>query len=113
MDTPEPDPKCARPGGRKRGSLITCDEALIRRLLPLGTRDFNTEVKALDLAGDEVRKLKVTRRRIKNAKAAEKRRAKVSQGTRALERRVESLILENADLRRRLALALGDQKRKH
>lgn len=91
-----------RRGGRKKGSKIQCEESLLLRLLPLGTKEFNEEIKTLRLCKEEIKKLKFARRRIKNAKAADKRRCKISDNITQLQQQVEGLMTENDDLIRRL-----------
>lgn len=95
-----------RKGGRKQGSTIYCDTELIHRLLPLSTKKFNQEIKALSLTDDEVSKLKFARRRIKNARAAQKRRHRTSESLKTLQTKVQQLLKERADFERKLKAAL-------
>lgn len=97
-----------RRGGRKKGSKLQCDEALIMRLLPMSTKLFNQEIKTLRICKEEVKKLKFARRRIKNARAAHKRRCKISDNITTLQQEVEALARENQDLKRRLKASLEE-----
>jgi hypothetical protein len=76
----------------------------------MSTKMFNSEIKALDLGQDEVRKLKAARRRIKNANAAQKRRSRVSDTVSVMQGRVDGLVRENNELQRQLREALEENQ---
>jgi len=97
-----------RKGGRKQGSTIYCDQALINRLLPMTTKKFNQEIKTLSLTEDEISKLKFARRRIKNARAAQKRRLRTSESLKTLQVKVHQLLKERTDIEKKLKLALAE-----
>lgn len=103
--------------GKKRGSTVYCDEGLITRLLPFSTKQFNQEIKRLHLTEEEVLELKFARRRVKNARAAHKRRcnsttsfADMKDRVARLEERNTLLETENAELTRRLEAARKARK---
>lgn len=103
-----------RSGGR-RGCRIYCDTKVIDSLLPLPTKKFNRKVKSMKLSTEEVNELKFARRRIKNTRAAQKRRIVVKDKTTTdtakikelearvveLEARVKELEAQNAALKKR------------
>jgi len=84
--------------GLKWSSKVKCDAELLTRLLPLGTIQFNKEVKDRELSKAEVRELKMARRRFKNAKTARNYRSKMSESLSSQEIRIKELEEKCSDL---------------
>jgi len=74
-----------------RGSRIACDPKLLETLLPLGTSEFNKKVRTLQLSNAVVGSLKVARRKVKNARAAQSRRVRVTESLSAMHEKVNEL----------------------
>lgn len=78
---------------------------LLYSLLPLGTKQFNSEVRKLNLDEEDIRQIKLGRRRIKNAVAARTRRHKINKELVEAKNKIKSLTEENKRLRAALKTA--------
>jgi len=80
----------------------------IEDYIHLGTKAFNKKIVDMRLSVEQIRSLKAERRRIKNARAARKRRVKVNDSIEDLRKKVEFLSKENESLRTSLSEALKE-----
>jgi len=77
--------------GTKVSAQVSCDTDLLEKLLPMGAVQFNQEVKDRDLKAPEVRELRLARKRYKNARAAERSRARTSETATHKEKKIRDL----------------------